>query len=413
MEGSFVRRRIFSKKIIVMTEPMSRSASLLRELIQCQSVTPQEGGALTCLERHLTALGARVSRMVFSHEATPDVENLYARIGTAQPNLCFAGHTDVVPTGDPEDWRTPPFAGAIANGSMFGRGAVDMKGGIACFLAAVESFVTDRPDFQGSISFLITGDEEGPAINGTEKLLKWTREQAEQIDACIVGEPTNPMAIGDAIKIGRRGSLSGRITVHGVQGHTAYPDLADNPVRAVIDMLDHLLAEPFDTGTKNFQPTNLEVNSVDVGNPTVNVIPAKATASFNIRFNDTWTAETVRREIERRLEAGANAHRIRQNKKTPASYEVEWIGNVSHVFLTDDQALISTLSEAVSKVTGSTPELSTGGGTSDARYIKDYCPVVEFGLVGQTMHQIDEHTSLKDLDTLTAIYRQFLDDYFE
>lgn len=396
-----------------MTEKLSRAAQLLQELIRCPSVTPEEGGALSCLEGHLENLGAVVSRKKFTEAGTPDIENLYARIGTKKPNFCFAGHTDVVPTGEPENWREGPFSGNVANGRMYGRGAVDMKGGIACFVAATEAFLSSRPKFEGSISLLITGDEEGPAINGTRKLLEWAKDQGEHFDGCIVGEPTNPNAIGDAIKIGRRGSLSGRIVVNGVQGHTAYPHLADNPVRALVDMLDHLLGTPFDQGTEDFQPTNLEVNSIDVGNPTVNVIPGKATASFNIRFNDLWTADTVKQEIVDRLKRGADARKIRRNKENPAKFEIEWIGNVSHVFLTKDDDLIGTLSTAVAKVTGTVPELSTGGGTSDARYIKDYCPVVEFGLVGQTMHQIDEHTPLTDLDKLTDIYLQFLQDYFD
>lgn len=392
---------------------LSSAANHLKKLIECPSVTPAEGGALDYLETVLRQLGFQVFRETFSDQDTPDIENLYARYGTAAPHFCFAGHTDVVPTGASEDWSLPPFSGEVRDGMMFGRGAVDMKGGIAAFIAAVEQFLAAEGEFQGSISLLITGDEEGPAINGTRKLLEWITKKGEKLDACIVGEPTNPQAIGDAIKIGRRGSLSGRVTVNGIQGHTAYPHLADNPVRALTDILNSLLAEPFDSGTENFQPTNLEVNSVDVGNPTVNVIPAKAAASFNIRFNDTWTAETVRGEIERRIAAGAAAGNIRKGRDGPASYDLEWIGNVSHVFLTHDELLIQALAGAVLAETGKQPELSTGGGTSDARYIKDYCPVVEFGLVGQTMHQVDEHTSLDDLDTLAAVYHGFLETYFQ
>ena len=396
-----------------MTQILTRPAQLLRELIQCPSVTPNEGGALTCLEGHLKSLGFEVHRMVFQDADTPEVENLYARLGSASPNLCFAGHTDVVPVGDETNWSQDPFEGSVLDGRMIGRGAVDMKGAIACFLAAVESYLeTDQPH-NGSISFLITGDEEGPAVNGTRKLLAWTKEHDQTLDACIVGEPSNPDAIGDAIKIGRRGSLSGKITVNGIQGHTAYPHLADNPTRALLDMLDALLAEPFDEGTRDFQPTNLEVNSIDVGNPTVNVIPARATASFNVRFNDTWTAGSLRQEIYARLEHGAKAHRIRKGKSEPAIFDVEWIGNVSHVFLTKDETLIKAMSETVAQVCGKVPELSTGGGTSDARYIKDYCPVIEFGLVGQSMHQVDENTPLGDLDLLTEIYLQFLHRYFQ
>ncbi len=394
-----------------MTEQLSRSAEFLRDLIRCPSVTPVEGGALTFLEVELTRLGFAVERVTFSDENTPDVENLYARLGSEAPHVMFAGHTDVVPVGAESDWTAGPFSGEVRDGKLFGRGAVDMKGGIACFLGAVEAFLEHGPP-KGSISFLITGDEEGPSINGTDKLLKWASEKGEVWGACIVGEPANPNAIGDAIKNGRRGSVSGRVTVTGVQGHAAYPHLADNPVRGLTDLLNALLITPFDQGTENFQPTNLEVTSVDVGNAATNVIPAKATASFNIRFNDTWTADTVKEEIVRRLNSGANANAARQGKENPVTFDVAWIGRPSHVFLTRDETLVGTLSKSIEAITGRTPELSTGGGTSDARFIKDYCPVVEFGLVGQTMHQVDECTPLADLELLTAVYLKFLEDYF-
>ncbi len=294
---------------------------------------------------------------------------------------------------------------------MYGRGAVDMKGGIACFLSAVEDYLAQN-DLKGSISFLITGDEEGPSVNGTDKLLKWAADKGETWDACIVGEPSNQNSIGDVVKNGRRGSLSGRVIVKGVQGHSAYPHLSDNPVPGLIDLLNDLLETPFDNGTDMFQPTNLEVTSVDVGNPATNVIPANASASFNIRFNDLWTGDTVRQEITRRFQEGAKRSVIRKGKDTPVSFDVEWIGRVSPVFLTRDDTLINTLSKAIEEVAGKTPELTTGGGTSDARFIKDYCPVVEFGLVGQTMHQVDERTSLSDIKKLTAVYARFLESYF-
>ncbi len=394
-----------------MTEHLNRPAEILRELIRCPSVTPEEGGALQVLEEQLSSLGFGVERIVFSAENTPDVENLYARIGTTAPHVMFAGHTDVVPPGDGKDWQVDPFSGDVKDGLMYGRGAVDMKGGIACFVAAVEAFL-QKGQPAGSISLLITGDEEGPSINGTDKLLKWASERGEVWDAAIVGEPSNPNAIGDAIKNGRRGSLSGILTVQGTQGHSAYPHLADNPVRGLIDLLNALLEKPFDDGTDHFQPTNLEVTSIDVGNPATNVIPANVTASFNIRFNDTWTGDSVRQEIIKRFNDGAKASRIRQGKDTPVKFEVEWIGRVSDVFITENEKLIGTLSKSVEKVTGKSPELSTNGGTSDARFIKDYCPVVEFGLVGQTMHKVDESTPLSDLDLLTEVYIEFLTDYF-
>lgn len=395
----------------------SKAAEHLQALIRCPSVTPIEGGALDYLQEQLEPLGFVVRRKVFSKPGTPDVENLYARLGTSSPNFCFAGHTDVVPTGDVAHWSKDPFAGDIVDGMMIGRGAVDMKGGIACFIAAVENFLATGNAPAGSLSLLITGDEEGPAVNGTKAILDWLIEQGEHIDACIVGEPTNPNKLGDAIKIGRRGSVSGTITVKGVQGHAAYPHLADNPARGIVQLTQKLLHSPFDEGTENFQATNLEVTSIDIGNPAFNVIPAEASARFNVRFNDTWSADTIKQEIERRLEEGAHDKSLRGDvdgvSRQPVQYEIEYAERPSHVFLTKDEALISSLSSAVDSVTGTKPELSTGGGTSDARFIKDVCPVVEFGLVGQTMHQIDERVALQDLETLTEIYGAFLKTYFE
>ncbi|MEM9732185.1 MAG: succinyl-diaminopimelate desuccinylase [Pseudomonadota bacterium] len=397
-------------------QDLSPAAQILRDLIRCPSVTPAEGGALTVLQQRLEALGFTVLRRVSTAPGTPDVENLYARLGTASPNLCFAGHTDVVPTGDEAQWTTPPFEGAIKAGEMLGRGAVDMKGGIACFLAAVQSHIAQGRPLRGSISFLITGDEEGPAINGTKAILDELVAKGEQIDACVVGEPTNPDVIGDAIKIGRRGSVSGTVTVTGVQGHAAYPHLADNPARGITMLCHALMDAPYDEGTENFQPTNLEVTSIDMANPAFNVVPGEAMARFNVRFNDTWTADTIKAEIERRLEEAAQSEGLRKplasGPRPPVKWRVDYADRPSHVFLTKDDKLIASLSKAVEAVTGRVPELSTGGGTSDARFIKDVCPVVEFGLVGQTMHQIDERVPLADLDTLTAIYGQFLDNYF-
>ena len=395
-----------------MTIKLSRPAEILRDLVRCPSVTPLEGGALGVLQQGLENLGFKVERVTFSDDNTPDVENLYARLGDSAPHICFAGHTDVVPVGEKADWKSDPFAGEVIDGEMIGRGTVDMKGGIACFLAAVEMHLDVNGAPKGSISFLITGDEEGPSINGTDKLLKWAAKRGEKIDACIVGEPVNPQEMGDAIKIGRRGSLSGILTVNGKQGHAAYPHLADNPVRGILDMLDGLLVQDFDNGTDNFQATNLEVTTIDVGNPATNVIPAKASATFNIRFNDNWDGDSIQKEILRRFEQGAKSQRIGKSPSGKVSYSVEWIGRVSPVFITHDENLIQLMTRGVKTVTGKTPELSTGGGTSDARFIKDYCPVVEFGLVGQTMHQVDERTKLSDLDTLTEIYGAFLNDYF-
>jgi succinyl-diaminopimelate desuccinylase len=341
----------------------------------------------------------------------PDIENLYARIGTEGPHLMFAGHTDVVPVGDEAAWTHAPFGAESAGGEMFGRGAVDMKGGIACFVAAVARHIERHGPPKGSICFLITGDEEGPAVNGTVKLLEWAAARGERWDACLVGEPTNPDRLGDMIKIGRRGSVSGAITVHGVQGHAAYPHLADNAVRGVIALTDALMHPPFDAGTENFQPSNLEVTTIDIGNPATNVVPGKASASFNIRFNDSWTAETVMAEIVRRLDAAARDGKLRPGR-APVRYDIKWAERPSHVFLTRNNQLISSLSGAVEAVTGLAPKLSTTGGTSDARFIKDYCPVVEFGLVGQTMHMVDERVAVADLETLTVIYETFIARWF-
>ncbi|CDN46256.1 succinyl-diaminopimelate desuccinylase [Neorhizobium galegae] len=384
----------------------------LQTLTRCRSVTPAEGGALAALEAMLLPLGFKVERMVATEPGMPDIENLYARLGTDAPHLMFAGHTDVVPPGDETSWSRPPFAGEIVGGELFGRGAVDMKGGIACFVAAVARHVEQHGAPKGSISFLITGDEEGPAVNGTEKLLKWAVERGETWDACLVGEPTNPDALGDMIKIGRRGSVSGKVTVFGVQGHAAYPHLADNPVRGLLPLASVLMNPPFDGGTAEFPASNLEVTSVDVGNPATNVIPAKAAFAFNIRFNDTWTADTVKAEIVRRLDAAAIGSPLRP-ERDPARYDITWAERPSHVFLTRNNALIASLSGAVESVTGKVPKLSTTGGTSDARFIKDYCPVVEFGLVGQTMHMIDERVALADLETLTQIYGTFISRWFD
>lgn len=383
----------------------------LQSLLRCPSVTPAEGGALTALAALLEPLGFAVDRVMARDEDTPDIENLYARLGKEGPHLMFAGHTDVVPVGDETSWTHSPFGAVISNGILYGRGAVDMKGGIACFAAAVARYLDKHGSFPGSVSFLITGDEEGPAINGTTKLLEWAAEKGERWDACLVGEPTNPEKLGDMIKIGRRGSLSGTITVNGVQGHAAYPHLADNPVRGIVALTSALMHPPFDHGTDSFQPSNLEVTTIDVGNRATNVIPAKATASFNIRFNDTWTAESLQDEIVSRLERAAAASPLRPGRQ-PIAFDIIWSERPSHVFITHNNGLIASLSSAIAKVTGAEPKLSTTGGTSDARFIKDYCPVIEFGLVGQTMHMVDERVPVAELEELTRIYLAFLEQWF-
>ncbi len=378
--------------------------ALAQALIRCPSVTPEEGGALSFLARILTEAGFTVERPVFSQSGTPDIENLYARIGTGSPVLLFAGHTDVVPPGEATTWTHDPFSGAVADGMLYGRGAVDMKGGIACMLVATLRFLGARgPEFGGSIAFLITGDEEGPAVNGTVKLLDWARERGERFDHCLLGEPTNPDALGDMIKIGRRGSLTGRITVHGRQGHVAYPHRADNPIPGLLRLASALLAAPLDGGTAHFDASNLEFTTIDVGNPATNVIPATAKAVFNIRFNDDWTAQTLGDEIRRRLEEAAG---------NDVRFSLDLQPSNAPAFLTKPDAFVDLVADAIQAETGRRPALSTTGGTSDARFIKDACPVIEFGLVGQTMHEVDERVAVDDLDRLTRIYARVLDAYF-
>lgn len=394
-----------------MTLTTDNPADLLASLIRCPSVTPEEAGALTALEDMLTPLGFTVQRVTFEDEGTAPVENLYARLGDTGPTLMYAGHTDVVPVGDPADWSHPPFAAAISDGRMFGRGAVDMKGGIACFVAALARYISRHGKPPGSVALLITGDEEGISINGTEKLLKWAAGKGERWDGCIVGEPTNRARLGDMIKIGRRGSQNGVLTVEGLQGHAAYPHQADNPVRALLPMLENLLEPPLDTGTEHFPATNLEITSIDTGNPAHNVIPARITARFNIRFNDLWTAESLRAELDGRLDRAARDDRFRQGR-APACFRMDWAKRASEAFLTRDNRLIDTVGTAARAVTGLQAELSTTGGTSDARFVRNYCPVVEFGLVSQTMHMVDEHVPLSDLETLTDIYDRVLQRWF-
>lgn len=377
--------------------------ALAQSLIRCPSVTPEEGGALSFIESVLKEAGFEVHRPVFSEPGTPDVQNLYARYGSGEPYLLFAGHTDVVPPGDVSRWKHDPFSGEIDDRELYGRGAVDMKGGVACSMAAALDFIRDNPTFTGSIGFLITGDEEGPAINGTVKLLEWAKARGETFDHCILGEPTNPERLGDMIKIGRRGSLTGKIVVEGKQGHVAYPHLADNPIPGMLRLLDGLLREPFDRGTEHFDASNLEVTTIDVGNPASNVIPTEAKATFNIRFNDLWTPQSLEEEIARRLrEAAGNTVR----------YSLSVEPTNATAFLTPPNAFVGFIADAIEAETGIRPKLSTTGGTSDARFIVKNCPVVEFGLVGQTMHQTNERVAVDDLAKLAAIYRKVLNAYF-
>ncbi len=376
--------------------------ALAQALIRCESVTPAEGGALALLERVLGAAGFTVERVTFQEPGTPDVENLYARFGNAAPNFVFAGHTDVVPPGAVADWRHSPFAGVIAEGRLWGRGASDMKGGVAASVVAAARFLARHgATLPGSISFLITGDEEGPAVNGTPKLLGWARARGEVFDHCLLGEPTNPAKLGDMIKIGRRGSLSGTLRVEGKQGHVAYPALADNPIPKLLKLIDALKGAPLDAGTAHFDPSNLEFVTVDVGNPSTNVIPARASARFNVRFNDSWTSKTLGAELTARCEAAG-----------VAGWTLELSPTNAEAFLTAPGPFVELVAAAVEGRTGTRPALSTTGGTSDARFIQAYCPVVEFGLVGDTMHQVDERTGVADIETLTAIYEDVLERYF-
>lgn len=378
--------------------------AIARDLVRCRSVTPAEGGALSFLEKLLKSAGFTVHRMTFSEPGADDVENLYARIGTASPHLMFAGHTDVVPVGEESAWKHPPFGGEVADGQLYGRGAVDMKGGIACALAAVLDHLNahgGKP--KGSISFLITGDEEGIAVNGTPKLLKWAAEHGEKFDHCILGEPSNQETLGDTIKVGRRGSLNGTLIVTGRSGHVAYPQRAENPVRGLVTLIAALNAQPLDQGNAQFSPSNLEFTSVDVGNKTVNLIPAEARARFNIRFNDHHTLDSLKKLMQQRAIEAAGG-------KIKFAFQFE--PSNAGVFVTKPGPLTDLVANAVADVTGRKPELSTTGGTSDARFIKDFCPVVEFGLVGQTMHQVDERVPVADLTALTAIYKKILDKYF-
>jgi succinyl-diaminopimelate desuccinylase len=378
--------------------------AIARNLLRCPSVTPEEGGALTYLERVLRGTGFEVHRMTFTEAETAPVQNLFARIGTRRPHFVFAGHTDVVPPGDAAQWTHPPFSGDIAGGALYGRGAVDMKGAIACAVAAsVEHLWANPGGPKGSLSFLITGDEEGVAVNGSIKLLRWAAERGEKFDHCLLGEPSNPKSVGDMIKIGRRGSLNASLIVTGTQGHVAYPDLAENPIPGLITIMQALLAEPLDHGSAHFDPSNLEFTTVDVGNETVNLIPAEARARFNVRYNDCHSAPALRTLIETRARKAAN-DRVR--------WRIAWDASNADVFLTAPGPFVDLVSGAIVDVTGRKPTLSTAGGTSDARFIKDYCSVVEFGLVNTTMHAVDERVATADLITLTAIYRRILDRYF-
>ena len=379
-----------------MSDAPSHAVDLAQRLIRCPSVTPREGGALDLLEADLSALGFVCTRLPFG-DGDERIDNLFARWGTESPHICFAGHTDVVPVGDEAAWTHAPFDAVIKDGRLYGRGAADMKGGIAAFVGAVTQIIEGNPS--GSISLLITGDEEGDALNGTVRMVEWVVANGHRPDLCIVGEPTNPNALGDVIKNGRRGSLSGHLIVNGTQGHVAYPHLADNPVTRLLQMLAPVNGAELDGGTPHFDPSTAHVTTIDVGNAATNVIPARAEAKFNIRFNTEHTAANLIGWLEEHF------------ARIGGDWSVTWKAN-AHPFITAPGQLTDLISDASEAVTGRRPALSTGGGTSDARFITTMCPVAEFGLVGQTMHQVDEHVMVADIDILTAIYTEVLKSFF-
>lgn len=375
-----------------MAGPMHDNAlKITQDLIKCPSITPKDAGVFDVLEEKLTELGFECHRLIFEEDGLHPVTNMFAKIGNGKPHFCYAGHLDVVPIGNVEDWTHMPFAAEVHDKTLFGRGASDMKGSIGAFIAAVEGFLKDYNPFYGTISLLIAGDEEDPKIAGTKRVLKWLESEQLIPDMCLVGEPTNPKHLGEMIKIGRRGSLSGEITVKGVQGHAAYPHLADNPMPKMIDILSEIKSISFDEGSEFFQATNLEIVTIDTGNTADNVIPAKTTAVFNVRFNDLHRSQDIINTIARTAD------------KTGHKYNIEYhISGES--FLTEPGELSDLVASSVKKTIGRSPDLTTTGGTSDARFISQYCPVVEFGGVGESMHKVDENIRIADLNDLTDIY---------
>ncbi len=375
---------------------------IARDLLRVPSLTPAGPDAFDLVEGWLAAAGFTVRRRIFSEPSTADTINLWAEIGAGSPHLAFNGHLDVVPPGPEARWRHGPFSGDLAGGEIWGRGAVDMKGGVAAFLAAALAHVAAHGG--GHLSILLTGDEEGPAANGTRKIVDWCAAEGAVFDAAIVGEPTSVARLGDTVKIGRRGSLSGTVTVAGVQGHVAYPERAANPVPPLLAIAAALKEPPLDVGTAHFAPSNLEIVSVDVGNPSWNVIPGEARLRFNVRYNDTYRRDTLPDEIARRVATVALPAGVSAQLTIEPGY--------GDVFLTEPGPFVEAVTAAIAEVTGLTPELGTGGGTSDARFLKDLCPVVEFGLVGTTMHQLDERVPVAELEALTRIYGRLLSRFF-
>ena len=377
---------------------------LTKELIRFPSITPKDAGAINFLSKKLKLLGFKCRILEFKDKKSKPIKNLYAKLGTKQPNFCFAGHTDVVPPGDINNWTVNPFKPITKNKYLVGRGASDMKSSIACFVSAVEKFLKLTPNFKGSISFLITGDEEGLAINGTKKVVHYLKKKKEKINFCLVGEPTNPNKLGEMIKIGRRGSLGGKIKIFGTQGHIAYPHLNNNPISTLVEICNKLKEKKLDKGNKNFQPSNLEFTNIYVNNKAHNVIPANAEANFNIRYNNYHTANSLKKKI----------NLIIRNycKKTKCKFKITYIEN-GDSFLTKPEKIITMCRKIIRKITKINPKLSTTGGTSDARFIRKISPCLEFGPVNKTMHQVDERVLVADLNKLTNIYKNILIEYFK
>ena len=377
---------------------------LAKELIKFPSVTPVDAGVMKFLEKKLKKLGFKTKILEFKEKDFKPVKNLYARLGTKEPNLCYAGHLDVVPPGNLKDWTINPFRPSIKKGHLIGRGANDMKSSIASFVAAVSKFLNQNKKFEGSISLLITGDEEGDAVNGTKKVVDYLKKKKEKINFCLVGEPTNPSRLGEMIKIGRRGSITGKLTVFGSQGHVAYPQRANNPSTTIVKILKKIKDIKFDNGTKDFQPTNLEVTKINIINKADNVIPGKAEATFNIRFNNKHSSSSIKKKLNKIFNQICN--------KNKSKFKIIYKGS-GEAFLTKPNQTTFMIQNIIKKITKINPKLSTTGGTSDLRFIKNISPGLEFGLVGKTMHKVDEAVSLKDLKNLTKIYQNILQNYFK
>jgi len=383
--------------------PKIKELQLAKALIKFPSITPNDAGVMKFLEKKLKKLGFKTKILTFKEKGFQPVKNLYARLGSKTPNFMFAGHVDIVPPGNIKDWTINPFRPSIKNGHLIGRGANDMKSSVAAFVSAVSTFLSKNKKFNGSISLLITGDEEGDAVNGTKKVVDYLKKKREKINFCLVGEPTNPNKLGEMIKIGRRGSLTGKLSIFGLQGHVAYPHRANNPSTIIIKILKELKDIKFDKGTKDFQPTNLEVTKINIDNTADNVIPASAEATFNIRFNNKHSSKSIKKKLNKIFE--------KINKKNRSKFKIEY--RVSgEAFLTKPNKTTFMIQNIIKKITKIKPKLSTTGGTSDLRFIKTISPGLEFGLVGKTMHKVDEAVSLKDLKNLTRIYKNILQNYF-